>query len=93
MHPIFTSESIDRHLLLTTKNGLRIYINFHIEEEYAGMQAKSKMVEELNLQYDQVRRFKLVEKWNVLSVHSMPLDTEALDLYSKNPNPFKIISL
>jgi len=49
MHPIFSSESLDRHLLLTTKNGLRIYINFTIEQEFAGMQAKSQMVEDLKL--------------------------------------------
>lgn len=49
MHPILESESGQRHLLLTTANGLRLFINFNVVPDLASNKDTPTQVEDLGL--------------------------------------------
>lgn len=78
IQPICTCESIERHLLVTTKGGLRVYISFD-EIKREGRLIKDH--ENLNLQFDYNEPYKISQKFKIQSVHSMPLETDVNDIF------------
>lgn len=97
MHPITAAESQQRHLLLTTRNNLRLFVAFRTDPQPENQaEACGAFVEGLKLQHEDFREECLTERWALASVHSVPLESEALKIYSQgaaeghHPNPFKI---
>ena len=83
IQPILVSESIVRHLLVTTANGLRIYIEFkEITTTLKKNREQDKQIEDQNIQFDFHQLERPTYQWGVVSVHSLPYEDEARDIYS-----------
>lgn len=51
---------------------------------------QDKLTEEQNLQFDFQQVERPTYQWSVVSVHSLPNEDEAHEVYSQSPFPFQI---
>lgn len=84
-------------MLLTTLNNLRIYISFRVRPQPGGQaQTNAAAIETRRMPHETFRTECMNGDWLVLSVHSMPLESEARKVYGLgaadglHPNPFEI---